>query len=48
MFENPALIKASISLGTLAAKNSTQAIFDKIKTSKVKNSNEATKKQLLV
>jgi len=42
MFENPALIKASISLGTLAAKNSTQAIFDKIKTSKVKNSSEET------
>lgn len=42
MIENPELLKASISLGQHIAQNSTQAIWDKIRATKAKNSSEET------
>ncbi|MGP1906814.1 hypothetical protein ACTSEZ_01495 [Metabacillus sp. JX24] len=42
MFENPELLKASVSLGQFLAQNSTQAIRDKIRATKAKNSNDET------
>src|SRR5690625_1443270 len=42
MFENPELIKASVSLTKFLAQNSTQAIGDKIRASKAKSNNEET------
>lgn len=42
MIDNPELLKASVSLAKFVAQNSVQAIRDKIKASKAKNSNEET------
>lgn len=42
MIENPELLKASVALGKYLAQNSSQAIRDKIRAAKAKNSNEET------
>lgn len=42
MIDNPELLKASITLSKYVAQNTTQAIGDKIRTSKAKKNNEET------